>query len=94
MIKQYTGKFVSTSFHGDTIRTSCNELIEHFGNWEEGDPAKVNFEWYLILNDEIPFTIYDWKEYGLRKSDIIDYHIGARNQKESSIIKSELKKLF
>lgn len=91
MIKRYTGKFVSTSFHGDTIRTSCKELIKLFGNWEESDPYKVNFEWNLIYNDEIPFTIYDWKEYNLKESDVVNYHIGARNKIESSIIKDTLK---
>lgn len=94
MIKQYTGPFISTSFHGDTIRTSCDELVKLFGDWHESDPYKVNFEWSLIFDDKIPFTIYDWKEDDLDESDIIYYHIGARNQEESSIIKNELTKLF
>lgn len=94
MIKKYTGKFVSTSFYGDTIKTSCKELTELFGNWHESDPEKVNFEWNLILDDKIPFTIYDWKEYDLKESDVINYHIGARNKEESSIIINVLKTYF
>lgn len=94
MITLYKGKFVSTSFYGDTIRTSCNKLSKLFGKPGIGDPDKVNFEWNLILNDEIPFDVYDWKMGKLKKSEVIDYHIGARDAKESEIIKSELNKLL
>lgn len=93
-IKQYKGKFISTSFHGDTIRTSCNKLVELFGNYHQGDPDKVNFEWSLILDDKIPFDIYDWKWYELTESMVIDYHIGARNEEESRLVKEELNKLL
>lgn len=85
-------EFISTSFFGDTIYTSANNLIQLFGEYSESDPFKINYEWNLILNDEIPFTIYDWKEPNLDLDEYIDYHIGARNKEESTKIKKCLNK--
>ena len=86
--------FVSTSFWGDTIFTSAKKLIKLFGNYEDSDPLKVNYEWNLILDNKIPFSIYDWKEPDLTLDQDIDYHIGARNEKESKKIAIILNKLI
>lgn len=92
---------VGTSFFNDIIYTSVNKLKKRFGEPDECDlDGKVNYEWDLELriqeyeNDteyrSIPFTIYDWKEGRIRKTDVIGFHIGARNKEESAIVKNYL----
>ena len=78
-------KTYGTSFHGDTLLASCNDIrskldVDVACYW--GD--KTHFEFELELEDGTPFTIYDWKE-----SDCVDedttlyYHIGARTAADS-----------
>ena len=86
--------FVSTSFWGDTIFTNAKELIRLFGDYKESDPLKVNYEQNLILDNKIPFSIYDWKEPDLTMTQDINYHIGARNEKESKEIAKVLNKII
>jgi len=82
----YKNAFIGTSFFGDTIKANCNQLKDLFGNYQESDPHKVNFEWDLLIKEkEIPFTIYDWKEPWLDEYMVTEYHIGARNAEESKI---------
>lgn len=86
MIKPTTD-FYPTSFHGDTIESTVNILTERFGPSEVGDLVKVQYEWSLIYNNEIPFTLYDWKEYReIEPDELIEFHIGARNKEESKLI--------
>ena len=74
-----------TSFHGDTILASCNDIrskldidVACYG----GD--KTNFEFELELEDGTPFTIYDWKEGDWVDEDTtLYYHIGARTSEDS-----------
>ena len=74
-----------TSFHGDTILASCNEIrskldidVTCYG----GD--KTNFEFELELEDGTPFTIYDWKEGDWVDEDTtLYYHIGAQTAVDS-----------
>lgn len=74
-----------TSFHGDTILASCNDIrskldvdVTCYG----GD--KTNFEFDLELEDGTPFTIYDWKEGDWVDEDTtLYYHIGAHTAKDS-----------
>ena len=53
---------------------------------------KSNFDWTLMIGD-IPFTVYDWKEYRtLELDEEVEWHIGAHNsfiasQALSAIIK-------
>ena len=74
-----------TSFWGDTIHASAEEIREKLGveiACYGGD--KTNYEFELETEDGIPFTIYDWKEGGWVTADMrLEYHIGAHNKEES-----------
>lgn len=78
-------KTCGTSFHGDTVLASCNEIrskldidVTCYG----GD--KTNFEFELELEDGTPFTIYDWKEGDWVDEDTtLYYHIGAHTPEDS-----------
>lgn len=88
--------FPMTSFHGDTILSTINKLTELFGEpYNEGDKYdKVQYEWILKL-DEIPFTIYDWKEYSdIFPDNRIRFHIGAENAKDSKIVYNYISELL
>ncbi len=87
-------EFVNSSWYGDTILTCAVELTKLFGEPGLGDLDKTKYEWNLILDDEIPFDIYDWKEDDLSEDVYTYYHIGARNETESSIVKNILKNMI
>ena len=74
-----------TSFWGDTIHASAEEIREKLGveiSCYGGD--KTNFEFELETEDGIPFTLYDWKEGDWVSEDTkLHYHIGARTEEES-----------
>ncbi len=84
----------STSFQGDTVFASFEELEKKFGVKArcEGD-GKVTYEMDLEI-DEIPFTIYDWEEYNVKKSDKLHLHIGARTFEESNKVRSLLISIY
>lgn len=49
---------------------------------------KVTTEWYLIFEDGVVATIYDWKRYGLGapyNDERIEWHIGGHN--EASVVR-------
>lgn len=82
-----TDQLNGTSFHGDTINISANALRKLFGKsaGSSGDGKVIN-EWQLLYkNDsvEIPFALYDWKEYKYNDTDIIEFHIGTHTSEES-----------
>lgn len=75
-----------TSFHGYTLNIKPNNLITLFGPYENPKDGKVQTEWDLLY-DNIPFSIYDWKEYEDFEFDkVIEYHIGTHTEKESEIV--------
>lgn len=83
-----------TSFHGDTVYTSINELKRICGapvyNGNDGQ-GKVNFEWHMETSKGDVFTIYDWKEY--RRLDLeegVDFHIGGYSQQATRQAYNEL----
>lgn len=72
-----------TSFHNDIINMSYDELVERIGEPTYGEPScdgKVQKEWQLMTDDNIAFTIYDWKEYkrDVTDGDVVEWHIGYR----------------
>ena len=86
----------NTSFHNVTFRASVEQLISAFGDpsmeYNTGED-KVNFEWEMETEDEVVFTIYDWKYYRpLRKDEMIEWHIGAKSRYESEMAKLEVLK--
>jgi hypothetical protein len=86
-----------TSFHGVTIRATVDQLTKAFGEPYDSNSGedKVNFVWDMETEDGEVFTIYDWKEYRVLKSDeIVTWHIGAKSKSDSNVAEREiLKKL-
>ena len=59
-----------------------------FENWR-----KVNFEWDMETDEGEVFTIYDWKEYRVLRSDeMITWHIGSKSKSDSNVAERELLK--
>lgn len=97
-LKEVTNQFQSSSFHGVTIEASPLDIIElcelnnipyHENNTGE-DKCNFDFEFY-IPEEDIYFTVYDWKEYEpLRKELYYTFHIGSKNERSSFIAKEYL----
>lgn len=72
-----------TSFHGDVIRASVNDLKAILGqpaNDSNTGEGKVNFEWVMETDAGGVFTVYDWKEYRpISEDELIEWHIGGHN---------------
>ena len=84
-----------TSFHGVTIRATVDQLTKAFGEPYDNNSGddKVNFEWDMETDEGEVFTIYDWKEYRVLKSDeMITWHIGAKSKSDSNVAERELLK--
>jgi len=84
-----------TSFHGVTIRATVDQLTKAFGEPYDNNSGddKVNFEWDMENNEGEVFTIYDWKEYRVLKSDeMITWHIGAKSKSDSNVAEREILK--
>lgn len=81
----------STSFHGGTLYASFEQLEKLFGLKAryEGD-SKTTYEMDLEIAG-IPFSIYDWKEGEIEKTDRVHLHIGARTLEESCMVRSLLR---
>ena len=87
-----------TSFHGITIKTTINELINAIGNpscKENTGNDKVNFEWDCETSEEKPVTIYDWKQYRpIGRDEEIEFHIGGFLKSDTETAKNELETLL
>jgi hypothetical protein len=70
-----------TSFHGVTLTVTPQQLIDALGEPEyfsNDGSDKTNMDYSLETEDEIAFTIYDWKEYRpLQMDEKIEFHIGG-----------------
>lgn len=85
-------KVNGTSFWGNTICTSANEICEKLDvdiTCYDGD--KTTFEFELETENGIPFTLYDWKEWRVYEDTRVYYHIGARNAEDSKAVAEILK---
>jgi len=71
-----------TSFHNDVINLSYNELVKRIGEPTCGESVdgKTQKEWLMMTDDNIPFTIYDWKEYNrdVTDGDNVKWNIGHK----------------
>lgn len=80
----------STSLQG-YVKTSYRELVDLFGlprPWD-GD-GKTRVEWILTPEyEEVPITIYDWKET-IPVEKVTDWHIGGRSQLAIELMKKVL----
>lgn len=77
-----TNKSISgTSFHDSTVIATVDQLIHVLGEPTDDSNTgedKVNFEWEMELETGEVFTVYDWKEYRmLRTDEMIEWHIGG-----------------
>jgi hypothetical protein len=84
-----------TSFHGVTIRATVDQLTKVFGEPYDSSSGedKVNFVWDMEDNEGEVFTIYDWKEYRVLRSDeMITWHIGSKSKSVSWDAERELLK--
>ncbi len=74
---------VGTSFHGTTIDSSLNELIELFGEpqYKSYDTDEdMQYEWTLEDQDGNIITVYDWKEdRDISETEIITFNVGGAN---------------
>jgi hypothetical protein len=96
---QFTKKSASiTSFHGTTLKATPQQLINLFpmSCHEQNDGRdKTNFDFTLVTESGEVFTIYDWKEYRpLQMNEIIEWHIGGRNQETCLQGKAEVLELL
>ena len=97
---------IGTSFHGDEIYASLNEIITALNiHPNDMDDSKTRFEWRLeyLANDlykPIRFTIYDYlhpwtsDKISKIKNTKISWHIGAMSQEDSAMIKNVIDKLM
>jgi hypothetical protein len=84
-----------TSFHGVTIRATVDQLTKAFGEPYDSNSGedKVNFVWDMEDNEGEVFTIYDWKEYRVLRSDeMITWHIGSKSKSDSNVAEREILK--
>lgn len=70
-----------TSFHGDLIRTSFNNIKKAFPEISDPYPAdKSRYHITFELLDGEVVTLYDYKEYGIQEDTIVDFHIGGHSK--------------
>jgi hypothetical protein len=87
-----------TSFHGVEFSATPQKLIDLFPNsfYNQNDGEdKSNFDFTLETESGDVFTIYDWKYYRpLKMNEIIQWHIGGRNQETCLQAKAEVLELL
>jgi hypothetical protein len=87
-----------TSFHGTTIHTTPQKLIdlaENLGaDYEDNNNGrdKCNFDFVFENSNGKVFTVYDWKEYRpLGLNETVEFHIGGRCVTDTQQGKADLK---
>lgn len=98
MAKETKLSIAGTSFHGITITTTPQKLIDLFPNtYYEGNSGqnKTNFDFTLENEEGKVFTIYDWKEYRpLEMDEMIIWHIGGKCKEDCIVSRDELVKML
>lgn len=82
-----------TSWHGDTVRATINQLYSVLGNPEYLGTTddKSQYDWVMETNNGDVFTVYDWKEYRfLNRDERIEWHIGGHNSNVTLQAQKEL----
>ena len=87
-----------TSFYGVTLTVTPQQLIDALGEPEyfsNDGSDKTNMDYSLETEDEIAFTIYDWKEYRpLQMDEKIEFHIGGFSYSQCVYAKNEVLRLI
>lgn len=95
-MKKYTGKFISTSFHGVEFEATPDQLRKAYGEPalnNNGGGDKVNLQWELETNSGRMVTVYDWKEYRrIEDGDVISWHIGGVKKEDTEEALLEIRK--
>ena len=60
------------------LLATYEDLVKKFGEPHELNGDKTLAEWSFISDDGVQFTIYDYKNYGNKKENIIEWHIGGK----------------
>ena len=97
MINKTNKSASGTSFHGDVINATYNQLVACFGEptYINGIQDKSQYDWVLGYKNDFVFTIYDWKEYKhFRPDDMISWHIGATEPEYSTIAMEAVNKVL
>lgn len=97
MINRTNKSASGTSFHGDVINATYNQLVACFGEptYINGVEDKSQYDWVLGYKNGFVFTIYDWKEYKhIRPDDMISWHIGATEPEYSTIATEAVNKVL
>jgi len=85
---------VSTGFSRHVIRTTAKEIADRLGIEYERFDEKVDFCWYLELEDGTPFTIYAWVGTKCITDQCEwDYHIGTVDQRMPDKLKDSLNEI-
>lgn len=87
---------IGTSWHGDTLIASVNELTRILGEpcymTNDGED-KTNFEWNMQTDNGDVFTVYDWKEYRVLDLDEpISWHIGSHSSGVAKVVADLIRK--
>lgn len=86
-----------TSFHFVVFRTTVKQLKSKLGQpyyIDNTGKDKVNFEWVVKTKSGIISRIYNYKEYRkIKVNEIIEWHIGGKNEIEDREVLKELKEI-
>lgn len=91
-MKFETGKHINvngTSFR-DTVDVPYAKLANIFGAPITDGCDKSLADWYIQFEDGTVATIYDWKNYGMKKEQINRWHIGGFNNRAVDLVKEVL----
>jgi len=83
MIKKTNLSASGTSFHGNTVNATYNELVKCFGAPHDMYIDKSTAQWTFKHSDGFVFTLYDWKEMNFSFEKYIAWHIGAMDADQS-----------
>lgn len=95
-VEVHGSRATGTSWHGDTLTASVNELTRILGEpscaTNDGED-KTNFEWCMETANGDVFTLYDWKEYRVLDLDeTIEWHIGGHSPSATSVVADLIRK--
>ena len=68
------------------IDTSYQRLCEKLGDPIRSHGGKVQAEW-VLEEDGVVATIYDWKEYGRSPEFVTDWHIGGHDPDALALVR-------
>jgi hypothetical protein len=94
-------RWEGSSFHGTTIHTTPQKLIDlaesnniPYNEYNDGSD-KTNFDFSFQVGEDLQFTVYDWKEYReLNLNREYCFHIGGIDKSSTEEGKDILTKLI